>query len=570
MIPQGNETEATFQVTGNGKFDLKLTDTDSQDSTETFSGNITLLKDQKPFVRIIEPMETSYATPDANVKITALAEDDYGVSKLEIFRGLNDSRFRSTDIPVATPAPTQFPGVTNLKLDDYGLQPGDVVKLFAHVLDNDPAGAKGAQSTVVTINVVSQKDMDRMMMTRDALETLQSKYSQAARKLEAIRAEADRLTKELAAANPNTPLTEEQQKELAKLAKDLEAAAKDMDKLADHDLPIDLDKALKDQLKQMAATLKDAGQLAGEASKSGMSVAGALDKLKAINSKCNGEQKDFDENAEAPLEFLGKIFPLLQDQERFLEIYQQQKDLAERMQAMADKKADDDPSVKAMMRDMRDEQHALRDQLQHLLDDIDDHVAQLPDDKRLDDLRDTARKFTAAVRSSPADTQMQASENSLDQFNGNDAVASARDAEETLDKFIARCQGMGDKASACLKFQPKLAAGLGNSISQMLSLSMGGAGIGGQGYSANANSLMKVGLYGTIPLMGKESRGGGKQADHGVGSAANGSPNGQPSPDAGGTNRQLNANGAGDAPIPPEYKKRVGDYFQRVEDELSQ
>ena len=38
-----------------------------------------LLKDEKPLVRIVEPFATSFATPDAMVKVLAVAEDDYGI-----------------------------------------------------------------------------------------------------------------------------------------------------------------------------------------------------------------------------------------------------------------------------------------------------------------------------------------------------------------------------------------------------------------------------------------------------------------------------------------------------------
>ena len=40
-------------------------------------------------------------------------------------------------------------------------------------------------------------------------------------------------------------------------------------------------------------------------------------------------------------------------------------------------------------------------------------------------------------------------------------------------------------------------------------------------------------------------------------------------PDGTDSHGRLRAAGASDAPVPPQYKKRVGDYFQRVDDELS-
>jgi hypothetical protein len=240
--------------------------------------------------------------------------------------------------------------------------------------------------------------------------------------------------------------------------------------------------------------------------------------------------------------------------------------LTERMASLDQKNHPDDSGLKGRMRDLQDEQHQIRDDLATLLDDIDNHVGALPDDKQLDQLRETATDFARAVRQSPADGQMGDTEASLVQFDGTSAEKSARLAEQTLNRFIARCQGMGKSGSVCLRFQPELSAGLGDSINQMLSLGLGSGG----GYSSGGNSMENIGLYGTIPLISPQGGGGGGQADRGLATSANGSPNGLENPDAAGAEGKQEASGGADAPIPPQYKQRVGEYFERVEDELSQ
>ena len=221
------------------------------------------------------------------------------------------------------------------------------------------------------------------------------------------------------------------------------------------------------------------------------------------------------------------------------------------------------------MRDLEDEQLQIRNDLRDLLEDINEHVAALPDDKQLDDLRATAKEFAAAVRSSPASGQMQAVESSLEEFTGSPAAASAHDAEQTLDKFIAKCNGMGDQGNVALRFQPELSAGMGKSVSQMLSSA--GLGSGSGGYAAMQSSLRNVGLYGTLPTHSRESGGQpGGSADHGVASSANGQPDSENNPEGAGANGSQKASGQSDAPVPPEYKQRVGEYFRRVADELSE
>ena len=432
-------------------------------------------------MRIVEPYATSFATPDATVNVRAIAEDDYGISKLNIHRGLNDSAFAATEISVPVPAPTQFPGTTSLPLAEYGLSPGDVVKVFARTEDNDPAGPKGAESSMVEIHVISREDMDQMSMRRNAMEVLQSKYAQAARRLEAVQEKAAQLQKELAQRDPKKPLSSEDQAKFDQLAKDLAQAANDVEKLQSHDLPIDLDKALTEQLATMAAAMKSASGMAHNATtQPALGMPAALDELAEIQKKLGAEQDAFKTNASAPLEYLAQIFPLMQDQMRFVEIYNQQKDLAARLASLKDRAAQGDSSIKSRMRDLRDEQHQLRDDLRQLLDDIESHVNALPADARLDDLRSTAGTFAKAVCNCPADEQMQDTQTDLDQFAGPVAATDAKSAADTLKNFISRCQAMGNKAGTCLKFQPKLSAGLGDSISQLLSKGSPGFGTSGR------------------------------------------------------------------------------------------
>ncbi len=564
-----SEVTGQFQIQSSGKITLGVTDIAGQPSTETLTTSVTLLTDQKPFVRIIEPKANSFATPDAAIGVEALAEDDYGISKVQIYRGLNESRPRPTDLPVPSPPPTQFPARMNLKLSDYGLQSGDIIQLFARAEDNDPAGPKGSESTVVSVHIISQAELDKLLMAREGMDALQSKYAEAQRRMETLDAQLEKLEKELAKQDPNSPLADSIKKQIADIARQMSDTGDRLDKLADHELPLDIDKALTPDLKNLAQQLRNAGQSARSAStQPSLGVAGALNEIQQLRKALGQQAKDFNQQTSQPLEYMARIYPLLEDQARFLDLHDRQKDLADRLKSLQAQNGADDPQLKARMRDLEDEQLHIRSDLRDLLEDVNEHAAALPDDKRLDDLRNTAKEFGSAVRSSPAAGQMQAVESSLEEFTGSPAAANAHDAEQTLDQFIAKCNSMGDQGGVCLKFQPKLASGMGNSISQMLS-SMGlGSGMGG--YSAMQSSLRNVGLYGTLPTHGQEAGGQpGGSADHGVASTANGSPDSTENPEGAAANGTQKASGQSDAPVPPEYKQRVGEYFRRVADELS-
>lgn len=567
-----SEVTGSFLIQQSGKIELTVTDVEGQPSTEKQTAAVTLLKDERPFIRIIEPRTNSFATPDALIKVLAMAEDDYGISKVEIYRGLNGSSPRPMPIAVPAPAPTQFSANLDLLLSDYGLNPGDVITLFGRVEDNDPAGAKGSESPVTTIRIVSREDMDRMQATRNAMEVLQSKYAQAQRRIEALKDEIKKLQEQLAKEDPNSPTSQADRDQLAKLSDDLARAASEIEKFAQHDLPFDIDKKMTQNLKDLANAMKEASKMAGEAGKPGLGAAGALDELKKAAEKLGGEGDHFKDKTTVPLEYMAQVFPLIEDQSRFIELYREQKDLADRIQSLGAKNGQDDPQIKGRMRDLEDEQRKTRESLRQLLDDIDDHVAKLPDDKRLDDLRHSAKAFADAVRASPAAGQMQTAEQALDDFAGAGAWQSAHAAADTLYQFIAKCQSTGQMARAGLNFQPELAEGLGNTIDQMLAaagLSDGmGEGSGG-GYSAMRSTLDNVGLYGSLPLVSQESGGSGK-AQRGAATDASGIARTNPNAARNGAESKLHASGSGDTPVPAQYKRRVGEYFQRVSDELEQ
>jgi predicted Zn-dependent protease len=461
-----------------------------------------------------------------------------------------------------------------LALSDYGLSPGDTVKLYARVEDNDPAGAKGSESSIVMIHVVSQQDMDRMTLEREGLETLESKYAQAARRMEQMADRAKKLQDELSKLDPNSALAEEDQKKLEQLAKDMDAAAGEIEKSADHRLPIDLDKALTGELAKAADSLREAAKQVRAGNGSGLSASRASDQLAQARKTLGDEQKDFNQEAQDPLDHFAAIYPLIEDEGRFIDLAQQQKDLADRMKELETADGKDDPQAKARMRDLQEEQEKTRQDLRDLLDDIQDHAAKLPDDPKLDDLRKTAKVVADAVEKSDALSSMQQAEDALNDFSGSRASAAAHEAATTLASFISRCDGMGDKACKALNFQLKLADKLGNSVEQLLAASGlpsdGKLGSGRGGYAAMRSSLKNVGLYGNVPIVGKESsKSGGGQSDRGI--AEN--DNGQPNPNANdGSNPSgaNNASGESDPAVPPEYRQRVGDYFRRVADELEQ
>src|SRR5207248_1708670 len=142
----------------------------------------------------------------------------------------------------------------------------------------------------------------------------------------------------------------------------------------------DLDKALRAHLKDLAKSVHNAANETKQLSqKPKMSIGGAKGALDEIARKVSGDRQKLQEDATAPLEHLAKIFQLKEDEARFLELYQRQRELEQRMQSLRGQEKKDEPQLKSRMRDLEEEQTQIQQDLRDLLTDIDNHVNQLPD-----------------------------------------------------------------------------------------------------------------------------------------------------------------------------------------------
>ncbi|MHB8951530.1 MAG: hypothetical protein ACYC4U_00975 [Pirellulaceae bacterium] len=574
VMEGSDEVTGEFVIERAGKFQVAVIDIAGQSSQEPFGGGITLLEDQRPFVRMLNPQKMSLATPSANLPVVVAAEDDYGISRIVLFRSLNNSRPLPLDCRVEGPAPRRWQYDSELSLATYGLSPGDEIKLFARVEDNDPAGGKGAESPVATVRIISQSEFERMLQQRKGLETLLAKYQAAQRRVEHLQQMIATLEAELAAATPDAPVTDALRAELKRLIDALQQNAQQINESAEHRLPYDLDENLAGQLHELADHMAGAADAAEKLTTAdGMTHQQLSGQLKQLAERLAQGRQQFQQQAMQPLEHLARIFPLLQDQSRFVELAQRQRDLSERMATLKGHDGEDDPALNARMRELEAEQRVLRVELKQLLDDIEDHANQLPEDPQLDELRETAHAFVAALRTSGAEEAMSAAETALAESSGTRGYEQATRAAEILERYIKQCNGMGQTCQGCLAFNPSLGSCLGNTVQQLLAGAGYGSGSGmgvgaGGGYSARRGMGDNVGLYGGLPgQAGSEGVGFGARRNRSPGVGSWGSSRDADPQLMFPSDADSRASGWSEGSIPASYRQRVGQYFLRIAEE---
>lgn len=588
---ESSQASAGFVISETGQVDIRIVDEAGQESVESYSIPIHRIDDLPPFVRMMQPKATSFATPTASLPVVVSAEDDYGLRRCQLFRSLNNSRFLPTDLEVPDGTPERLRTGTYLPLASYDLQPGDEIRLFARVEDNDPAGpdapvGKGAESDIVTVRIISQEDFDRVQQQKDGMKMMQNRHQQAQRRLEGLAEKMRELAEELSKAPADSELADELRKEMQNLAEQMKQEADAIQKLGEKPLPLDLDQELAPQLKQMADKLRELSeQMAKSASSPATTNAEAQEEMQRQLSEMQQQHKKHDDEAMEPLKHMEQVLPLKQAESEFTQLTQRQRQLADRLQSMQNQNAAEDPTVRARMRELEEEQHRLREQLDDLLDRIEEHADNLPEDPALDELRTTAKEFANAVRESEAGSEMAGAEGSLTKFNGGQGHEHADKAATLLEQFLSQCKGMGKQcqSSGVPKFGPSLAQCMANTLSQLAPGSMPGMkqgnkpgmGMGtaaGGGYSSQMSTMKNVGMYGGMPqynpantTMGESESDniGGVFTDPFAGNRADGG--------SGFTARQGNpAFGGADWGVPIQYRRQAGRYLQGLAEDLEE
>ncbi|MBI1249387.1 hypothetical protein GC197_16300 [bacterium] len=574
MVPVPGETsqvQGKFVFETAGKFELRVRDIEGQASRDVVAGTVTIKPDHRPFIRLTRPQANSLATPGAYLPIEIAAEDDYGLSKIELFRSLNDSRALPLEMQIGQPLPRRQYDSSTLPLAAYGLQPGDQIKLFARCEDNDPSGAKGAETPVAIVHIISQEEFERMHRAREGLNVLMSKYRQAQRMLDKLREETKQLQEEL--QKQKGLVSKKDRDKAQELAKQIRKNIDALTKAAQHQLPYQTDKELSKHLENLAAQLeKAADQLERQLQR----LEGQPDQQPKLDAELAGllgmlgQQSDlFDEAAMVPLQRLEQVMPLMIAQARFQQLVKAQRDLANRLASLKGHDNEDNPALKARFRDLQEEQKRLRKELESLIEDIKDAALQLPEEDELNPLRDSAQKFAAAIEESGAAKEMDLADQGLAEFSGSKGHEHAELAAQALEKLLSESQSMQGQGQASLVFRPSISS-LGQTAGQILS-EMGLGQGSGNGFSSfrNGNS----GLYGNLP--GMMSMEGGLAGGKSPGGTGRGDTEGQgiggENPDQDSVADLLTpgkAGGSGMTLIPLRYRERVGQYFRRLSTEI--
>jgi len=142
LTPGGDGTlVGRFTVGGKGfyRVDLARDNGDMVNASPEYT--IDLLKDQEPSVRFTKPGRDSQASPIEEVYLQMQADDDYGVGDVRLVYSVNGGPEDTVPVFKASGAPlTDVSAGHTLYLEEFGVEPGDLLSYYAIARDNRTGG----------------------------------------------------------------------------------------------------------------------------------------------------------------------------------------------------------------------------------------------------------------------------------------------------------------------------------------------------------------------------------------------------------------------------------------------
>ncbi len=410
---------------------------------------ILLVPDSVPTVTILSPGQDTILPLSLRQPLVVDARDDYGLTRFELV-AYRITSFGERQEPVvqglelggsrgALARPT-------LDLTEWGLLPGDTVRYFARVVDNNPGAQVG----------VSQEYALRMPDARELQRDAQSTLESVADRLAEVRDQADRQ----AEANQNQALENEARRRQPPSPGTADQNQTDFQRREELQRALDEQAGLLDQVDSLKAKLESLQQAMEEAGQADPDLAAQLDQLQDLLDQLGGDdarqrmqemsdqlqQQGRQQDSQA-LQDLASDQDALRDRiddalERFQRAAAQQdfrattseaQDLARQQQALADAmKEQDSPELRA---DQQSDLAQKSEQLESRMQDLAERLSELEEQQAASAV-DQARQEASQARQRMDQAQQRAR-----QGDDKEAADQAQQAADQMQQAADRMQG---------------------------------------------------------------------------------------------------------------------------------
>ncbi len=525
LEPAGeNAVAGEIDLVDTSTLTVSITDVEGLRSTAPWKGRVEILPDEKPTISITSPGMDSFAIPDTKLPIVIEANDDLGFRNMALIRNVNGSKdFRK--VMVQSDGTQSFlHAVETLDLGDLGARPGDVITYYATATDSNPEAPQTVASQVYQLAIISFEEYRSFMQSQMSADDLAKKYDEFFDRMQELAREQEALNKKIselqAKAEKGESLSQgerdrladarQRQMDAARQAKDL---ARDMHQEAEAPPIFDVEKELKEDLKKLADQVSEASdhmQNAGsemsgaEQSRSPSLTAQRLDKTSGEQqeaSKRLGETAEqYKQAVKDNADQIMRTAKLIEDTEKFKELYQRQKDVERQSRLYKDQK---DPTLddRVRMKELSQEEADIQQQLEKLARDLRAHADEVKTDSPR--MAEQAQKIADEIGARKIPANMQQAGDKLGEANGPGGHPPASQALKEMEKMIefSESGGQGGKMEEDLKIRmSKGGMKMGNTMNQLrngMSAKLGRMGYKGQGSDGMTGGANPFGIFGT-------------------------------------------------------------------------
>lgn len=132
----GGGFRGTIQLEREATYRVQLVDAEAKQNKFPQEYTITPVPDERPLITITDPQRDVRANAIEEVLVTARVQDDFGVDDVRLRFAVNADEEQTVDLKAAdADDPTDVEGEHLFFLEDFGLEPGDVISYFVEAKD---------------------------------------------------------------------------------------------------------------------------------------------------------------------------------------------------------------------------------------------------------------------------------------------------------------------------------------------------------------------------------------------------------------------------------------------------
>ena len=153
-VGEDGALRGAFEVRADGFYHITLDGPTGEPLEASPRYVIDALSDGAPIVTVPEPGRDEFVTPIDEMYIEARAEDDYGIGGVALHFSVNGGEEQMVELYGGRQSLPEVTAGHTLYLEEYGLEPGDLITYYATAADNDGiGGTKRATSDIYFLQI---------------------------------------------------------------------------------------------------------------------------------------------------------------------------------------------------------------------------------------------------------------------------------------------------------------------------------------------------------------------------------------------------------------------------------